>query len=205
MLYHFIHLYFLTEFEIIFYIFYIMPYEKTLILDLLKPHYKIPDYNISFSYNLSNCPKYQDRLDRSNRHLWNMCVYYLIAINSILFLIFCRDLLKNYVAYNENTQASSPKYNTRSSLTAFGSGNNLQQTNSKKFEIETISKKIETREKWFIVYYWKKSDFMAEMCKTLQFIILVAIFEYLFFIYVVNKYKILDTKTLLCSLEKEFQ
>ena len=205
MLYHFIHLYFLTEFEIIFYIFYIMPYEKTLILDLLNPDDKIPDYNISFSYNLSKCPEYQHRLDRSNRRLWNMCVYYLIAINSFLFLIFCRDLLKNYVAYNENAPASSPKYNTRSSLTAFGSGNNLQQTNSKKFEIETVSKKTETREKWFIVYYWKKSDFMAEMCKTLQFIILVAVFEYLFFVSVVNKYKILDTKTLLCSLVKEFQ
>lgn len=204
MLYHFVHLYFLTEFEIIFYIFYIMPYEKTLILDLLKPDDKIPDYNISFSYNLSKCPEYQDRLDRNNRRLWNMCVYYLIAINSFLFLIFCRDLLKNYVAYNENTPASSPKYNTRSALTAFGSGNNLQQTNSKKFEIETVSKKIETREKWFIVHYWKKSEFIAEMCKTLQFIILVAVFEYLFFVSVVNKYKILDTKTLLCSLEKEF-
>ena len=32
--YHFLHLYFLTEFEIIFYIYYVMPYEKLLIFNL---------------------------------------------------------------------------------------------------------------------------------------------------------------------------
>ena len=36
-----------------------------------------------------------------------------------------------------------------------------------------------------------------------QFIVLVAVFEYLFFKLVVNKYKILDQKTLLCNLASE--
>jgi hypothetical protein len=206
--YHFIHLYFLSEFEILFYIYYIMPYEKDLILNLLKVD-DIPQiYNFSFSLDLSKCSEYQDQ---SNHKLWNMCVYYLIAINAILFLLFCRDLLQNYVLFGEtiNVVRMSPKYNNGSSLMAFGSGNNLfEQKKNDDIEIEMrpLSKKVleeEPRETWFAVYYWKKSAFFAEFCKTVQFIILVAIFEYLFFKLVVNKYKILDQKTLLCDLVRE--
>lgn len=207
--YHFIHLYFLTEFEIIFYIFYIMPYEKELILNLVKPPGDIPYYNISF--NQKQCDKYQRRLDQSNNKLWNMCVYYLIAINAFLFLLFCRDLLQNYVKYVETFNAGlSPKFNAGSSLKAFGSGNNLSLSEHKKnddtgIELRPLSKRYEEepKETWFVIYYWKSSAFFAEFCKTVQFIILVAIFEYLFFKFVVNKYKILDSKTLLCNLVKE--
>jgi hypothetical protein len=204
----FIHLYFLTEFEILFYIFYIMPYEKELILDLVKPPDDIPDYNISINQN--QCDKYQHRLDKSNHRLWNMCVYYLITINSILFLLFCRDILQNYVKYVElSNQVLSPKFNAASSLMAFGSGNNLcehKKNDDTGIELQPLSKDVveETpRETWFVVYYWKKSAFIADFCKTVQFILLVAIFEYLFFKMVVNKYKILDRKTLLCNVVKE--
>ena len=211
--YHFIHLYFLSEFEILFYIFYIMPYEKDLILDLLSLD-DVPKYNfsgLSFGISLNKCPEYQNRLDRSNHKLWNMCVYYLIAINAILFLLFCRDLLQNYVKFGEtlNVVRMSPKYNAGSSLMAFGSGNNLfeqKKNDDREIEMRPLSKKVleeEPRETWFVVYYWKKSVFFAEFCKTVQFIILVAIFEYLFFKTVVNKYKILDQKTLLCDLVRE--
>ena len=204
----FIHLYFLTEFEILFYIFYIMPYEKELILDLVKPPDYIPDYNISINQN--QCDKYQRRLDQSNNKLWKMCVYYLITINSILFLLFCRDILQNYVKYVElSNQVLSPKFNAASSLMAFGSGNNLcehKKNDDTGIELQPLSKDVveETpRETWFVVYYWKKSAFIADFCKTVQFILLVAIFEYLFFKMVVNKYKILDRKTLLCNVVKE--
>jgi hypothetical protein len=188
-----------------------MPYEKELILNLLKVDDIPLIYNFSLSLDLSKCPEYQDRLDRSNHKLWNMCVYYLIAINAILFLLFCRDLLQNYVLFGEtiNVVRMSPKYNNGSSLMAFGSGNNLfEQKKNDDIEIEMrpLSKKVleeEPRETWFVVYYWKKSRFFAEFCKTVQFIILVAIFEYLFFKLVVNKYKILDQKTLLCDLVRE--
>ena len=209
---HFIHLYFLSEFEILFYIFYIMPYEKDLILNLLSLD-DIPKYNITFSISLNKCPEYQHRLDRSNHKLWNMCVYYLIAINAIFFLLFCRDLLQNYVKFGEtlNVVRMSPKYNTGSSLMAFGSGNNLfeqKKNDDREIELRPFTKRVltpeeEQKETWFIVYYWKKSVFFAEFCKTVQFIILVAIFEYLFFKLVVNKYKILDQKTLLCNLLRE--
>lgn len=204
--YHFIHLYFLTEFEILFYIFYIMPYEKELILNLISLD-DAPIYNITLDIDLSNCPKYQHRLDQSNHKLWNICVYYLIAINAVFFLLFCRDLLQNYVKFGE--MPPSPKYNTGSSLMAFGSGNNLfeqKKNDDREIEMRPFTKRVveeEPRETQFVVYYWKKSVFFAEFCKTVQFIILVAVFEYLFFKTVVNKYKILDQKTLLCDLVRE--
>jgi hypothetical protein len=206
----FIHLYFLTEFEILFYIFYIMPLEKELILGLLEFD-DAPSYTnialINITLNLSKCPEYQSRLDHTNHKLWNMCVYYLIAINSILVLLFCRDLFSNYVKYGENV-ASSPKCNAGSSLMAFGSANNLSEqkkNDDRGIEMVSFVKRgtEEPRETWFVIYYWKKSVFVAEMCKIVQFIILVAVFEYLFFKLVVNKYKILDKKTLLCNLAKK--
>lgn len=201
----FIHLYFLTEFEILFYIFYIMPYEKELILDLVKPPDDIPYYNISINQN--QCDIYQHRLDKSNNRLWQMCVYYLITINAILFLLFCRDLLMKYMELSN--QVLSPKFNAASSLMAFGSGNNLcehKKNDDTGIELQPLPQKVveETpRETWFIVYYWKKSAFIADFCKTVQFILLVAIFEYFFFKFVVNKYKILDRKTLLCNVVNE--
>jgi len=206
----FIHLYFFTEFEIFFYIFYIMPYEKELILNLIDID-TAANYNISFiNDNNSKCPEYQHRLDTSNHKLWNMCVYYLIAMNSILVLLFCRDLLQNYVKFGE-TSTPSPKYNAGSSLMAFGSGTNLSLSEQKKnddrgIEMVSLSKRgttEEPRETWFVIYYWKQSVFVAELLKTVQFIILVAVFEYFFFKLVVNKYKILDKKTLLCNLLKK--
>lgn len=202
----FIHLYFLTEFEILFYIFYIMPYEKELILELVKPPDDIPYYTISINQN--ECDKYQHRLDKSNHRLWQMCVYYLITINVILFLLFCRDMLQKYMELSN--QVLSPKFNAASSLMAFGSGNNLcehKKNDDTGIELQPLSKDVveETpRETWFVVYYWKKSAFIADFCKTVQFILLVAIFEYLFFKMVVNKYKILDRKTLLCNVVNEF-
>ena len=201
----FIHLYFLTEFEILFYIFYIMPYEKELILDLVKPPDDIPYYNISINQN--QCDIYQHRLDKSNNRLWQMCVYYLITINAILFLLFCRDLLQKYMELSN--QVLSPKFNAASSLMAFGSGNNLcehKKNDNTGIELQPLSKDVveeNPRETLFVVYYWKKSAFIADFCKTVQFILLVAIFEYLFFKFVVNKYKILDRKTLLCNVVKE--
>lgn len=200
----FIHIYFLTEFEILFYIFYIMPLEKDLILGLLRFD-DVPSYNITV--NLSKCPIYQDRLDKSNDKLWNICVYYLIAINAILLLLFCRDLLHTYVKFGENS-APSPKYNSSSSLTSFGSGNNLSEqkkNDDRGIEMVSFVKRgtEEPRETWFAIYYWKQSGFIMEMCKMVQFIVLVAVFEYLFFKLVVNKYKILDQKTLLCNLASE--
>ena len=55
----------------------------------------------------------------------------------------------------------------------------------------------------FIKYYWYNSGFLAELIKTVEFIVLVGIFEYLFFAYIVNKFKIANSKTILCGIYKK--
>jgi hypothetical protein len=53
---------------------------------------------------------------------------------------------------------------------------------------------------FFILYYYKNSELIKEICKLIQFIILVGIFEYVFFITIVNKYKIANIDTILCNI-----
>lgn len=52
----------------------------------------------------------------------------------------------------------------------------------------------------FTTYYWEKSDFIAATCKIMQFIVLIGVFEYLFFTLIINKYKVVSGKMLLCKL-----
>ena len=57
----------------------------------------------------------------------------------------------------------------------------------------------------FVKYYWYNSGFLAELIKTVEFIILVGIFEYIFFAYIVNKYKIANSNTILCGIYKKLK
>ena len=208
-----IHLYFLTEFEVFFYIFYIMPYEKKMILKLFDFNEvnTVSTYNISYNDN-GSCLHDQHRLDEDNQKLWQMCLYYIIAINVIMFLVFCNDLVQTYTQFNESTKAK--QYNSTSSLMSFGSANNLSLSDYKKNDdtgielrpfspVRVTPSQEEPKEIHFFLYYLKKSIFVAEFCKTVQFIILVSIFEYIFFVTIVNKYKIINTKIIVCKLLQE--
>ena len=231
-IHNFIHLYFFTEFEIMFYIYYILPYEKQLVynlvsrdsilaslgneddmvidlLDTMKTH----DYD-------DQCDLEQDRIDANHDKLWSYCFIYIISMNVLLFLFFVKDLLMCYRNYNPTFSLAS-----LSSLTSFNSITSLsspvfcnQATKYKKndfendFEIEmvdlekgTVTNSVKNNVTYnsFCVYYWRKSDFVAACWKTIQFMILIGIFEYLFFIAIVNKYKIISAKLLLCKLIQE--
>jgi hypothetical protein len=71
-------------------------------------------------------------------------------------------------------------------------------TNEKKDKdtVDVLSK----NETYFIIYYFKKSELIKEINKLLQFIILVGIFEYIFFIFIINKYKIANINTIICKI-----
>ena len=71
-------------------------------------------------------------------------------------------------------------------------------SNDTKNELKSIRIQIDDI---FIVYYYKKSELIKEIFKLTQFIILVGIFEYLFFTTIVNKYKIANIDTILCNIE----
>jgi hypothetical protein len=236
--YHFLHLYFLTLFEVIFYIKYVMPYEKKIIFDLfddldiksiLPVSVNKSDSNpyTDLIYNKKQCTSYQDKLDNSNAKLLDNCLGYIITINILLFLLFVFDIYQNYNCFCSISINVSPKnikytptYNSNSSLIAFKSSQNIQndykKNDNKDFELVNISNNgtfipnDKSNEKsnmkpneYFIVYYYKNSQIVKEILKLIQFIILVGIFEYLFFTLVVNKYKIANIHTILCNIVKK--
>lgn len=238
-IHHFIHLYFFTEFEIMFYIYYILPYEKQLVynlfsrdsilaslgneddmvidlLDTMKTH----DYD-------DQCNLEEDRIDANHDKLWSYCFIYIISMNVLLFLFFVKDLIMCYHDYNPTfSLASLSSLSSLSSIASLSSPVFCNQATKYKkndfennFEIDiemvdlekgtvtnSITNNVTNSDKnnisynSFCVYYWRKSDFVAASWKTAQFMILIGIFEYLFFIAIVNKYKVISAKLLLCKL-----
>jgi hypothetical protein len=200
-----------------------MPYEKSIFKHLFDDDISmLPKLNTTNYISESDCSKYQNKLDKQNANLWDYCFIY-IAVSSALFLIvFLRDMKKIYNSYKLITTTSapsSPRYDSKSAIVSFGSFQNLNnykkndETNSS-VEMVSIPKLVLNESNnsvttdiienpTFIKYYWYNSGFLAELIKTVEFIVLVGIFEYLFFGYIVNKFKIANSKTILCSIYKK--
>jgi hypothetical protein len=114
----------------------------------------------------------------------------------------------------------SPKYDSKSSIISFGSFQNLKdykKNDDKESSISMIEIPKNNNEnknnntnnnpiienQTFIMYYWNNSGFTSELIKTFEFIIFVGIFEYIFFVYIVNKFKIANSKTIFCNIYKK--
>ena len=114
--------------------------------------------------------------------------------------VFCNQATK-YKKNDFETENGSGYEMTDLSLTESnvnaGSNTDVSVTN---VSVNTGSNVITNVNISFGVYYWRKSEFLAAMWNTIQFIILIGGFEYLFFITIVNKYKIVSAKLLLCKL-----
>jgi hypothetical protein len=222
--YHFLHLYFISEFEIFFYIYYVMPYENELIYDLFNQkdmsNY-ISCYNnvyIETFYNEDSCIKYQDKLDNYNVTLINNCIIYIIIINALFFLLIIFDLYQNYSSFI--SLSISPKnqmYNTNSSLMSFRSSQNItndyKKNDDNSIELQHINTNIDKKDnvievnnenkESFIVYYYRNSKIIKETKKLIQFVLIVGIFEYIFFKYIINKYKVANIDTVICEIIEE--
>ena len=111
----FVHIYFLIIFEIFFYLYYIMPYEKTLIYNL----FDISDYtdikNTSNLLSYIHCEKSQQRLDDFNEKLWVQCMVFVGILNAILFVVFIRDIVLIRKQYQTAFYTMSP-HNSRTTL-----------------------------------------------------------------------------------------
>lgn len=222
---HFIHLYFLTVFEVIFYIYYIMPYEKSIFKHLFDDDISmLPKLNTTNYISDSKCSKYQNNLDTENTDLLTYCFIYIASSSAIFMIVFLRDILKNYNIYKlimTTSAPSSPRYDANSAIVSFGSFQNLNDykkndDNESSTEMVSIPKIVLNESNssvttdiienpTFVKYYWYNSGFLAELIKTIEFIVLVGIFEYLFFAYIVNKFKIANSKTILCGIYKKIK
>ena len=216
---HLIHICLLTEFEIFFYIYYILPYEKSIFKQLfdINKYISYDDFNIKFldQFDKQNeeCYNYQETMDNDNQKLFRYCYIYIGVINFCTIIYFLYDLFKTFNLY---CLPNSPKYNSRSSLVLFNNFNNDKKNEDNEFELVDIENPTTlTKDKDkdntinsndnkapFYVFYWHTSGFLYEFGKTTQFIILIGIFEYLFFNYIVNKIKIANSKTVLCDIVK---
>ncbi len=190
-----------------------MPYEKSVFKRIVKDMVNdvkqmVTDDTLSISIQQnSHCDTYQKEMDNTNAKLWNYCVIYIGSINAILLMVFMYDIWKNYRIYYKSTSpVTTPKHNSNSNLVEFGSNHNFIEVprtvgsfevSNKKNDIEMImTSDIPVS---FCLYYCRNSGFVAEFIKTTEFIVLVAIFEYFFFVSIVDHFKIANSKTLLCD------
>ncbi len=213
---HLIHITLITEFEVLFYIYYIVPYERDSIYKMFNP-----DTNIDIhSYNISKpafCNDEYQRITEYNDKLVAICYYYIGGINALLLGAFIYDVYKvlctsslprvlsspkswlpvidgNPVPYPENSRLPIGQPSLEGGITMFP------------FEIEMVPpeptctsvKPVESEN--VLLKYWKQSRFMAKMSETLQLIMLLGIFEYLFFNYLFNKFRIVSAKLIACNL-----
>ena len=205
-----------------------MPYEKSVFKRIVKDMVKdikqiVNDDTLYVSIKQNNhCDTYQKEMDNTNAKLWNYCVIYIGSINAILLLVFMYDIWKNYRVYYKSTSpVTTPKHNSNSNLVAFGSNHNFIEVPRTVGSRETfeVPRTVGSRETFevsnkkndiemivtsdipitFRLYYWRNSGFVAEFIKTTEFIVLVAIFEYFFFVSIVDHFKIANSKTLLCD------
>ena len=209
----FVHLYFLIIFEIIFYLYYIMPYEKKLIYGLFDVSKYTNIVNTSlikdYAENKLNCDQSQQRLDKYNKTLWVQCMWFIGALNAVLIVIFARDVWRMKQQYAA-LQGTMSKNNSRTLLVESDYKKN-DDSGMEMLPMPKATNTIKTKDltdiisnnESFAVYYWKNSKFIKNMKKTIQFIILVGVFEYAFFNLIVNKYKIVNTTTLMCKLIEE--
>jgi hypothetical protein len=110
------------------------------------------------------------------------------------------------------TSPKNQKYNSNSSLMSFRSSQNITNDYKKNddncVELQHINVnfdkneivEIKTDKGLFIVYYYKNSKVINEIIKLFQFILLVGIFEYIFFTTIINKYKIANIDTIICEI-----
>jgi len=201
---HLIHLTVITEFEIFFYIYYIVPFERKNIYKMFENQINYnDDIQLNYTYNKVNllCYKEEERIEKYNENLFDICYYYIGAINFVLFIAFLYDLRKYYFLYFNKEMPrvlSSPKYLSAAfdieMVPVDIEDNNNNNNNNNDNNI------IKEKEGKFIVFYWNNSRFVAKMCETIQFIILLGVFEYIFFTYLFNKFKIISAKLIICNL-----
>jgi hypothetical protein len=189
---HLIHLTVITEFEVLFYIYYIVPYERASINNMFD--YTLP-YQVNATILDTLCSKERTRLDSYNDKLIAICYYYVGAINALLLGAFIYDVYKVYCTDSIPRVLSSPK----SWLPLTKGGSELEMV-----QIEAVEPSVppEVANNQFIIKYWNQSRFLAKMGETLQLILLLGVFEYLFFNYLFNKFKIVSAKLIACGLIK---
>jgi len=235
-IHYYSHFYILTFFEVIFYKYYIFPYENQLILNLIgdkvdeivakeggydniKNQYpEVHDFIVKLMFN---CGEGANNAD--NAALFQICDVYLFVSSFLFFALFVVDGSITYYQYahttnpllplgcNPDTQNDHPNHNLSNmemNMIVYNTTTIEQDMNIVPFEIISRNDSIEKEKHTTLVqhyiailrYYGKNSVFLAELVKTLNFIVLIGIFEYAFFAFIVCKLKPVDLNYILCTI-----
>jgi len=217
-LFYSIHFYFITLFEVIFYLYYILPYEQQLLFGLFEfnSNQLAAKYNITITtsdlYDTEHCSDDTRRIQRANAPLYMYCYYYIGFINICLIGIFCYDVWSNTGENENNNKVKIKTIKNPTTPTSNGLTKNtfsFSSVDMQEIELETMKnvgeavKENIVKEELQITQsnnYWKKSLFVAEFVRSIYFICFIGVFEYLFFTQIVDNFKVFDLKMLLCNL-----
>lgn len=240
-IHYYSHFYILTFFEVIFYKYYIFPYENQLILNLIgakvdevvekeggydKIKNQYPEVHDFIVKLMFNCGEGANNAD--NAALFQICDVYLFVSSFLFFALFVVDVAVTYFQYACNdricvdkpsitqTEMSSRRFNTvqspvETSRILTGSNTIVFHTEPIEEEMGVVPFEIASRRESIeksstqqcivaVQYYGKNSVFLAELIKTMNFIILIGVFEYLFFAFIVCKLKPIDLNYMLCTI-----
>ena len=226
-LYYFLHFYFVTVFEILFYIYYIFPYENLLFYQLFYSY--IDKYlrnneqlhtivniimtNATMTEYYENCERDIDRIYYYDEKIFMTCKIYILCVHIVFLCIFAYDLCvgcRRYVDNGEPTVEHSI-YSENNIMSEINSqflcdeqtdGNNDVSLTSDNKKQDNINEHVAENKRRFFVYYYQNSSFLKEFLRTAKFIMLIGVFEYLFFTDIIQKVKIADMDIILCKVVK---
>jgi len=194
----YVHFYALTIFEIFFYFYFIIPYEKRVISGLftsLLPSNTINIHNntvVSIKSILQKihiidkceCARYIKEVNGRNVSLFWSAMSYIICSSTFLFAMIVYDAYQ-YRYYKPNKENKYCICNSNSN-----SNSNIETNDN------VISKHIcQNTETGFYEY----SLVIRECRSTLSFLFIIIVFEYLFFVNIVEKYVVANSKTVMCE------
>jgi hypothetical protein len=178
----YVHFYALTMFEICFYFYFVVPFEKRIIGSLftgLIPTNTIQIQNTTITIknvltliDTTNCVAYMRKINTNNMRLFWNAMKYIIGSSLLLLTLFLIDVI-NYIYLKQKNDLEETDYST------------------------TIVKK----EKLYCKHDFCMYSIVLRECRaTLSFLCIIVIFEYMFFVNIVEKYVVANAKTIICEM-----
>lgn len=226
-LYYFLHFYIVTVFEILFYIYYIFPYENLLFYKLFYSY--IDKYlhainneqlhnivntmitNATMTEYYENCERDIDRIYYYDEKIFMTCKIYILCIHLVFLCIFAYELHFMYTRYVDNGEPTIEHsiHREKNIMSEINSQFLCDEKNEGNDEISlTLENKkqegqhVAQHKSRFFVYYYQHSSFLKEFVRTAKFILLIGVFEYLFFTDIIKKVKIVDMNIIVCKVVK---
>lgn len=186
--------------------------------------------NSSMNEYYDTCNKDEMRIYYYDENIFMICKIYIICISIVFFSIFVFDINLVYKGYKQlhhcaidvrftNEMATLPSAITQMEhkcvensidlpITILNDeireyfNSNMDNNTTTVIEINNQFNTETNKVINFVKYYFQNSEFKKEFLKTLNFILLIGIFEYLFFTEIIKKIKIIDMNIILCNVVK---